>query len=199
MVRKLFAALILAAIASSANALVFHVAGKPMSCDKLGQFLTMPISDFSGWSTKDFDDAVNILGKCYSQFSSKPAEIEARLREVQSTIENERTQAREQKAEHSHLIAACRATSEYRRYASERGMVAAQLRIKQLEDMQKREQEYVQASGVRNLANERNLGVALVETRHELESHFEEYKRAGGTAANPQTVSQTSANPCSRL
>lgn len=196
MVPKLFAASILAAMTFNANAIVFDIAGKPMSCNKVGNFLTMPVSDFSSWSARDFDTARKVLGNCYSKFSSKPAEIEARLNEVQNTLADQRTQERKQQQERSQQSAACRETPEYRRYAAERGMLETQLRITQLEEAQKREQEYAKASGVRNLANERNLGVALVDSRQWLNQQFENYKRAGGSAASPTAITQASANPC---
>lgn len=96
-------------------------------------------------------------------------------------------------------LATCESKPEAATYNAQERVIAGVEAIQGWKQNQAHERRVAQASGVRNLWEERNNGEWIVQLQDELKVDFSEYKRLGGKAASPQAVTHKLPDPCADL
>lgn len=93
----------------------------------------------------------------------------------------------------------CESTNESALYNAQEAVISDLEQIAGWKENQAKERRIAMVSGVRDLLNERNNGAWIVEITDGLKNDFAEYKRLGGKAKSPKTVTHKLSDPCADL
>lgn len=182
-----------AAAAEAKKKISVSIKGVPKSCSELPEMKQAAEQGntlyFQGWKISDFRQASSLQQQCEEVWSDVFNKVRNDAVDQLNKLLVERQQAED----------SCHSKKQYLLYQAQENIIDGFEQLAGWEANRARERRISRESGVRNLSEEYNNGVWIVQIKETIKEEWATYKKLGGKASTPKGVKHALENPCATV